>query len=65
MPCALNRTIFGLYRIIFVLNTKRDVKAFRYCEYIYIGTANLIMRLHNGRNKVAIELRVVKSISLF
>ena len=22
VPCALNRTIFGLYRIIFVSNTK-------------------------------------------
>ena len=28
VTCALNRTIFGLYRIIFVSNTKRDLKAF-------------------------------------
>ena len=51
----------------FCIHTKWDVKAFRYCEYIYIyiGTAKWIMRFHNGCNKVAIELRVVKSISRF
>jgi len=30
VPCALNRTSFGLYRIIFVSNTKWNLKAFMF-----------------------------------
>ena len=50
---VLNRSIFALYRITSVSNTRRDVKVFN------IGT-DWILRFQNGCNKVLIELRVVQ-----
>ena len=64
----LNRTIFVLYRIISVSNTKWDVKALLFRLFNsaaswsikYSISTDCILWFQNGCNKVVIELRVVQ-----